>query len=120
MNVTDTPLLACAHEPPPGNTGTGWGTWIPSGEKLCYECLDQRETDRIRNGAEYVGAYISTDGLVTTWSGGKLGRVVRVKNSRRGSYTLTYIRAVLAGGRLFYGQYNADRGNLITLHATKN
>lgn len=73
MKTTDVPILACGHEPTATATaGTGWGIWTPSGERLCYECLDARERQSIENGAPRFVGYIDGNRMVTTWSGGRV------------------------------------------------
>lgn len=120
MQTMQALILACKHKPVPTSAGgTGYGTWIPSGEQLCYACLDMRQLQAIENGSRRFCGYVDSDGLVTTWSGGKLGRIIytRVGPIRRTGYRMTYVRAVVIGGRKFFGQYNADSGNAVSFRA---
>jgi hypothetical protein len=77
-----TTILECGHEPTPdAGCGTGYATDRETGRRSCYACSDNLEREAMGT-AERFFAYLSSDGrTVTTWSGGKLGTILRLSQN---------------------------------------
>jgi hypothetical protein len=131
--ITSETILSCGHAPTvsePGTAlapvGTGYATWGPTGETLCYACADARERQAIADGADRFGAYVSETGrTLTTWTGGTLATVTalwkgpRRWSDRQGDWRMEYVRAVTPDGREWYGAHNAD-WQCVTMRARKS
>jgi hypothetical protein len=105
-----TEKLDCGHVPTPTPHTTGVAE-TPSGFRMCYPCSERWERSAMANANEYFG-YISSDGKhLTTWTGGKLARVVTETNSRTGFHRseIHNYRFVDDAGVRWYGK-NAGRG----------
>lgn len=75
------------------------------GRKLCYQCCDNSQRLEF-SAAERFSAYVSSDGKsLTTWTGGKLARVVGISR-HRGGFGGEYfsIQAVAPNGARWYGR----------------
>ena len=111
-------LVDCGHtipDLPPGHVGaTGYATWhqgTPHEEKICYACADERTRASLLSSNRVMG-YLHREGgpgtwIVTTWTGGKLGRVAemlpRNNNFMRRGEKLYSLRVVDVHGQRWYG-----------------
>lgn len=71
----------CGHcgavKPVRTNGGTGYGYATHESETpVCYECLDQLQIEELKNRNKRVLGYVG-DGIITTWTGGKLMTITR-------------------------------------------
>lgn len=64
---------------PPGYTGgTGYAT-LPNGEHICYPCADAQQREELKDRSKPFVAYVGKAGDITTWTGGHLMKIVRVR-----------------------------------------
>ncbi|GAA2628105.1 hypothetical protein GCM10010411_76730 [Actinomadura fulvescens] len=119
-------ICDCGHPPepvPPGGGATGYATWSPTGETLCYPCADQRQREELRTAQRAV-VYLSDGQMhVTTWTGGLLGRVTRswLGSTRcdtlSGPWRMRYVHVTDVHGGRWHGQ-GSDAWQAIVLHRT--
>jgi len=87
---------------PPGYCGgTGYAV-LTDGSRVCYACADKWQLERLKDRSSPVIAYLQ-GGDITTWTGGKLMKVVSSRHTRNGERS---IRA-----RDYHGGCWAGRGS---------
>lgn len=140
--ITNETILSCGHVPTwdVDGIGTGYATWIATGETLCYPCADARQRQVIAGGAMTFHGYVmgtgiydarltsewrTVDGTLSTWTGATLATITHAKRGAtryadRGPWHLTYIRAVTPDGRTWTGALDLDNGQLVTMRARKS
>lgn len=107
-------VLECGHDARPSfpdpRTGVpvfpGYGVDRGTGRRLCYDCCDAADRDRVRSaavGERWVG-YLSSDArTVGTWSGGAVMGSVTVGGYHAWSAERRYVSAVDELGRVWSG-----------------
>lgn len=112
----------CGHRVEHDGIGTGYAIW-PNGLTSCYTCSDARQREELarRTSEPYTG-YVSGDGKTfTTWTGGKLGRIVYENKGRRGERYHYQVRT--PDGRLWWGRNGGmfgGRGCALTIRPYKH
>jgi len=87
----------------------------------CYDCCTARDVAELLDRSKPFVGYLSSDcRQFTTWTGGLLGRVVRVSESRTGWYgfRLTHVRVIDVHGNPWHGK-GSGAGMCIRLHPSK-
>ncbi len=117
--VVATRILSCGHEPSPHESNVGTGVCgLPDGREVCYECGDAWQRAAMAT-EDHVTGYLTTDGRITTWSGGTLARVTS-QVSRKvgfGHSTRIYLKAVDPTGKKWHGT-SAGPGMYANLRAS--
>lgn len=94
---------------------------VDGNQLCCYECVDARQRAAIAKRPSVFYAYLSSRGdSVTTWSGGELGQVYCMGNSRSGWHGANIARFHVrdAHGNWWQGR-GAGRGIVCTLRPMK-
>jgi len=107
-----TTILDCGHEPTPNaGCGTGYATARDTGKRSCYSCAEELERADMATAKRF-SAYLSSDNMsITTWTGGKLGRVTRMtRNDRQ-----TFVRVTDIHGKEWAGIGPAENGTYVSL-----
>lgn len=100
--------------------GTGYGV-NKDGRLVCYDCCTKQERESMRDRSGPFYAYVSSDGQhVTSWPGGKLGRVYEYAESRSGwaGSKIARFRVLDVHGQWWAGR-GAGRGMCCTLRPMK-
>lgn len=106
--------------------GIGTGYTTRDGRTMCYPCADSAQAVDIETLPAVV-AYAEPwthPEYVTTWTGGRLARVVRVSTWRGWVHGwhrshMIAVRVRTPGGRVLAGRYNEDTGNAVALRPVK-
>jgi hypothetical protein len=109
----------CGAECIPTGCATGYGE-TPDGRRLCFPCCDQSQRLEF-SAADRFSAYVAGDGkTVTTWTGGKLARIVGMTR-HRGGFGGEYVtvQAVAPNGARWYGR-GGGAGVYVNLRRSKS
>lgn len=112
----------CGADCSPTDKGLGTGyAAMPNGDKVCHPCADEIQREELKTAQKY-SVYVGK-GIVTTWTGGKLGDIVNswsVGHNWGGTgiaYTIKDIH-----GQHWYGRHvgnMAGQGMLLNIHRSK-
>lgn len=121
-------VLSCGHvltDAMRDGTGTGYATDRTTGESLCYLCADDRQRASFLVAGmtgEPFGAYVSSSGDLTTWTGGVLARgVSRAHGVSRSGFHGSEVHdwRFRIGDAEWYGR-NGGPGMAITVRRAKH
>lgn len=110
-----------AEIPKPVNScGTGYAVFR-DGRKVCYACADKIQREDLHDRSRPMTGYLSSDGQRwTTWTGGTLGNVIRLTESRCAFHgaRMVHIRVRDVHGKEWYGR-GAGPSMVLNLRPTK-
>lgn len=108
---TNERILSCGHHPSPHDQHTTGTAHCPDGREICWACADAEQVAALKDRSKPAGGYLSQDGrTLTTWTGGKLGDVVRSTPVRLARWshwhgrTIQAIRVRDVHGAMWYGR----------------
>ena len=111
----------CGHEIVSNGFSTGYATSRSTGQTLCYPCANEAQRADMISAQSFM-AYLSSDGsTVTSWSGGKLGTVLRETVRKGVGFSpdgRTYLRVIDCRGKQWHGN-GPGRGMYVRLRASK-
>ena len=90
----------CGHDSEPRGVAVGYAR-DAEGRTCCYPCADAMDREQMRTADRFT-AYQSGD-RITTWTGGTLGRIVRVGKVHRWSRERRYVSVVDVHGARWHG-----------------
>jgi len=114
MNDNQNKTCPCGHVfiYPPADCGASGYAVIPDGTRICYACAEKREIDGLKDRSKPFVAYVAMDGIhITTWTGGKLMKIVSARKCKLTRQSFTHsansyasIRAKDLHGNLWHGR----------------
>lgn len=131
--TASTGLLDCGHVPTrtASGVGTGYARTADTDSTMCYSCADEAQRAELLDTTTtrfvaYVDGRTWKDGwwgggYVTTWTGGKLGRIIGVKPGARRYSSLgmpmrwVSYRVQTPDGREWIGRHNAENNQSLVL-----
>ena len=90
----------CGHDSTPKGCAAGYAT-TAEGRTMCYACADDAQRETMRT-ADRITAYQSGSDI-TTWSGGKLGRIVTTGKRHPWSRERHYVSVRDVHGQWWHG-----------------
>ena len=113
-----TMVVSCGHVATPRGVGAGYAT-TEDGERICYDCADARQRERLADPAVTEWAGYVGQSAVTTWTGGDLARVVARWSTGRGQWQRWHFRVVTPDGRRWYGRNGGGAGWALRLRLAR-
>lgn len=106
----------------PNGCSTGYAHTVGKASKVCFHCAEESERHIFQTADKYTAYHGSgSPEYVTTWTGGKLARIVSKRLTNKPCAmggTWYYIRAIAPNGTRWWG-YSAGNGCYCRLYRYK-
>jgi hypothetical protein len=114
MKTIETHCADCNHQlpiMPKGHCGGAGYAALPDGSRICYQCADKRQAEDLKDRSKPFTAYVS-EGIITTWTGGKLMAITRSKTCKLSRWSWTHGKTIQAiQARDVHGKMWCGRGS---------